>query len=156
MRRAIQGMLEELEVCKLFRQNSSHDNATCAQADFALLASLPQPNLWEFNLRRIVDYGHTFSPCLEMAALESDAPLLHGEAVCIDMCFTHYGRQTPRAAYRGRGLANCPLNPESRPRDKPQRAHTQDLREELDGYCSWQGWCAKDSADEWDRGGRFC
>ncbi|KAJ3031511.1 hypothetical protein HDV00_008262 [Rhizophlyctis rosea] len=74
MRRAIQGMLEELE-----------------------------PNLWEFNLRRIVDYGHTFSPCLEMCALashtgtisehETPSPfdggfLLHGEAVCIDMAFT--------------------------------------------------------------------
>jgi len=59
LKRAIQGMLEELE-----------------------------PNLWEFNLRRIVDYGHTFSPPLEMAALTTDAPLLHGEAVCIDMAFT--------------------------------------------------------------------
>ncbi|KAI8826904.1 Dehydroquinate synthase-like protein [Fimicolochytrium jonesii] len=59
MRRAIQGMLEELE-----------------------------PNLWEFNLRRVVDYGHTFSPCLEMAALSSESSLLHGEAVCIDMALT--------------------------------------------------------------------
>ncbi|KAJ3052123.1 hypothetical protein HK097_006865 [Rhizophlyctis rosea] len=74
MRRAIQGMLEELE-----------------------------PNLWEFNLRRIVDYGHTFSPVLEMCALESHSGpisdtttpgpfeggfLLHGEAVCVDMAFT--------------------------------------------------------------------
>ncbi|KAJ3019381.1 hypothetical protein HKX48_002137 [Thoreauomyces humboldtii] len=59
MRRAIQGMLEELE-----------------------------PNLHEFNLRRIVDYGHSFSPCLEMAALGTDMSLLHGEAVCIDMAFT--------------------------------------------------------------------
>lgn len=41
-----------------------------------------QPNLWETNLKRCVDYGHTFSPTVEMKALPE---LLHGEAVCIDM-----------------------------------------------------------------------
>ncbi|AUG99043.1 2-epi-5-epi-valiolone synthase [Prodigiosinella confusarubida] len=51
--RAIDGMLEELE-----------------------------PNLWEDNLERIVDYGHTFSPSLELL---SNPPLLHGEAVAVDM-----------------------------------------------------------------------
>ncbi|MDE1477895.1 sedoheptulose 7-phosphate cyclase [Xenorhabdus bovienii] len=51
--RAIDGMLQELE-----------------------------PNLWEDNLERIVDYGHTFSPSLE---LKSNPPLLHGEAVAVDM-----------------------------------------------------------------------
>lgn len=44
-----------------------------------------QPNLWEKTLERVVDYGHTFSPSLEMAALPQ---LLHGEAVCIDMALT--------------------------------------------------------------------
>ncbi|WP_237387564.1 sedoheptulose 7-phosphate cyclase [Xenorhabdus sp. Sc-CR9] len=41
-----------------------------------------EPNLWEDNLERIVDYGHTFSPSLE---LKSNTPLLHGEAVAVDM-----------------------------------------------------------------------
>jgi len=36
-------------------------------------------------LERIVDYGHTFSPKLEMAALPE---LLHGEAVAIDMALS--------------------------------------------------------------------
>ncbi|MFI5782806.1 sedoheptulose 7-phosphate cyclase [Nocardia sp. NPDC051570] len=44
-----------------------------------------QPNLWEKKLERVVDYGHTFSPTLEMRALPE---LLHGEAVCVDMAFT--------------------------------------------------------------------
>lgn len=61
MRRSIQGMLEELE-----------------------------PNLWEHVLCRLVDYGHTFSPEIEMAALASDDELLHGEAVNIDMALTTY------------------------------------------------------------------
>ena len=59
MRRSIQGMLEELEY-----------------------------NLWEHILCRLVDYGHTFSPELEMAALVSGNELLHGEAVNIDMALT--------------------------------------------------------------------
>ncbi|MDI6098924.1 sedoheptulose 7-phosphate cyclase [Actinoplanes sp. NEAU-A12] len=43
------------------------------------------PNLWEGRLERCVDYGHTFSPTVEMRALPS---LLHGEAVCVDMALT--------------------------------------------------------------------
>jgi 3-dehydroquinate synthetase len=42
-------------------------------------------NLWEKTLERAVDYGHTFSPTLEMAALPE---LLHGEAVAIDMALS--------------------------------------------------------------------
>ncbi|GAB3549077.1 3-dehydroquinate synthase [Actinopolyspora lacussalsi] len=41
-----------------------------------------EPNLWEKVLERAVDYGHTFSPSLELRA---DPPLLHGEAVAVDM-----------------------------------------------------------------------
>ena len=51
--RSIQGMLEEL-----------------------------QPNLWEHDLNRLVDFGHTFSPMIEMRALPD---LLHGECVAIDI-----------------------------------------------------------------------
>lgn len=40
------------------------------------------PNLWEHRLERCVDYGHTFSKILEMAA-----PVLHGEAVNVDGFF---------------------------------------------------------------------
>jgi 3-dehydroquinate synthase len=41
-----------------------------------------EPNLWEGNLDRVVDFGHSFSPVMEMAAVEE---LLHGEAVAIDI-----------------------------------------------------------------------
>jgi len=41
-----------------------------------------EPNLWEGDLERAVDFGHTFSPALELRA---DPPLLHGEAVALDM-----------------------------------------------------------------------
>ncbi|MBW4722188.1 3-dehydroquinate synthase family protein [Saccharothrix obliqua] len=44
-----------------------------------------EPNLWEQHLERLVDYGHSFSPTLEMRALPA---LLHGEAVAVDMALT--------------------------------------------------------------------
>ncbi|MFY1625636.1 sedoheptulose 7-phosphate cyclase [Micromonospora sp. WMMD723] len=55
--------------------------AVLCRAVHGMLAEL-QPNLWESRLRRRVDYGHSFSPSLEMRALPE---LLHGEAVAIDM-----------------------------------------------------------------------
>jgi 3-dehydroquinate synthetase len=39
------------------------------------------PNLWEKRLDRCVDFGHTFSPVIEMANIPN---LLHGEAVALD------------------------------------------------------------------------
>lgn len=42
------------------------------------------PNLWEKKLDRCVDYGHTFSPIIEMANISN---LLHGEAVVLDCLF---------------------------------------------------------------------
>ena len=61
-----------------------------------MAGSNPQPctqeleyNLWEHILVRLVDYGHTFSPAMEMAAMTGDtAGLLHGEAVNCDMALT--------------------------------------------------------------------
>ncbi|PQZ60082.1 MULTISPECIES: sedoheptulose 7-phosphate cyclase [unclassified Microbacterium] len=52
-----------------------------ARAIGGMLSEL-EPNLHETDLERIVDFGHTFSPSLELIA---DPPLLHGEAVAVDM-----------------------------------------------------------------------
>lgn len=41
-----------------------------------------EPNLWERQLDRLVDFGHGVGPALEMRVLPS---LLHGECVAIDM-----------------------------------------------------------------------
>jgi 3-dehydroquinate synthase len=38
-------------------------------------------NLWERNLKRPVDFGHSFSPVVEMKNVPN---LLHGEAVILD------------------------------------------------------------------------
>ncbi len=88
MRRAIAGMAEELE-----------------------------KNLWEEDLRRIVDYGHTFSPIVEMRALPE---LLHGEAVAMGCVFcgvlaTQRGLLPPteldRIVATARGLGLAPSHP---------------------------------------------
>ncbi|HEY0239925.1 MAG TPA: sedoheptulose 7-phosphate cyclase [Friedmanniella sp.] len=55
-----------------------------ARAIGGMLAEL-EPNLHEANLERVVDFGHTFSPSLELIA---DPPLLHGEAVAVDMALS--------------------------------------------------------------------
>ncbi|CAH2791339.1 MAG: 3-dehydroquinate synthase (EC [uncultured Caballeronia sp.] len=44
-----------------------------------------KPNLWEHDLYRVVDFGHTFSPVIEMLKVDC---VLHGEAVAIDMCIS--------------------------------------------------------------------
>jgi 3-dehydroquinate synthetase len=41
-----------------------------------------QPNLWEEDLERLVDFGHSFSPALEMM---SAGAMTHGEAVILDI-----------------------------------------------------------------------
>ncbi|MDV8023764.1 sedoheptulose 7-phosphate cyclase [Rhodococcus sp. IEGM 1330] len=70
-------------------QGSSAELDTAAKQVIAesihLMLEELQPNLWESCLERCVDYGHTFSPTLEMEALPA---LLHGEAVSIDMALT--------------------------------------------------------------------
>jgi len=61
------------------------------------------PNLWETDLERIVDFGHSFSPMLEMKSLEdSTVPSLsHGEAVSIDVvfssCLAHHRGLIPKS-----------------------------------------------------------
>jgi 3-dehydroquinate synthetase len=42
-------------------------------------------NLWEKDLERAVDFGHTFSPIVEMKNISN---LLHGEAVILDCIFS--------------------------------------------------------------------
>jgi 3-dehydroquinate synthase len=52
--------------------------------DHSITAMLEQIriNPWEHELRRPADFGHTFSPRIEM---DSNGSLLHGESVAIDM-----------------------------------------------------------------------
>jgi 3-dehydroquinate synthase len=63
------------------------------EADFIIRRSVDGmmdelvPNLWEKELERVVDFGHTFSPIPEMESLKDDSvyTLSHGEAVALDV-----------------------------------------------------------------------
>lgn len=62
-----------------FQDNTSQ--AILSMSVGSMLAELT-PNLFETELARVADFGHTFSTGLEMQA---ELDLLHGEAVVIDM-----------------------------------------------------------------------
>lgn len=49
------------------------------------MAQYLQQDLWEKNLRRATDFGHSFSPLIEM---ELRGEVLHGEAVALDICLS--------------------------------------------------------------------
>ncbi|MBT7848930.1 sedoheptulose 7-phosphate cyclase, partial [Candidatus Woesearchaeota archaeon] len=45
-------------------------------------------NLWEKNLKRLVDFGHSFSPIIEMRSINTENPLTHGQAVTLDVLYS--------------------------------------------------------------------
>ena len=49
------------------------------------MLSLEVPNLHELDLDRVIAYGHTWSPTLELVPA---APFFHGQAISIDMAFS--------------------------------------------------------------------
>lgn len=49
------------------------------------MLDLEVPNLHELDLDRVIAYGHTWSPTLE---LTPDVPMLHGHAITIDMALS--------------------------------------------------------------------
>lgn len=80
-------LLEEHGATALAGRFQQHTEAEQQIIDRAITGMLEElePNLWEQTLERLVDYGHTFSPTVEMTALPE---LLHGEAVSLDMALT--------------------------------------------------------------------
>ncbi|MEV0766241.1 sedoheptulose 7-phosphate cyclase [Nocardia sp. NPDC050435] len=70
---------------KVFVSDPDIHEPIISAAITALLGEL-EPNLWEHNLQRLADFGHTFSPAFELAA--NRPRLLHGEAVTIDIALS--------------------------------------------------------------------
>jgi len=56
----------------------------CRRAVLRML-QLECPNLHEHDQRRAIAYGHTWSPCYELA---QSPPMHHGHAIAVDMCFS--------------------------------------------------------------------
>lgn len=69
--------------------NSKIGNLIIAESIESMIEELHN-NLEEINLKRSVDFGHTFSPVIEMRSLENNKvkSLKHGEAVCLDVLLT--------------------------------------------------------------------
>ncbi len=80
-----------------FQEPSDLADEIIARAQLAMMDEL-EPNLYETNMRRLADFGHTFSPALE---IESDHRLSHGEAVAVDMLLS-------TAIAAGRSLCSAP------------------------------------------------
>ena len=75
-----------------FQRPSEIAREVLERSQFTMMTELA-PNLYEDDLKRAVDFGHSFSPTIE---LRSDYRLAHGEAVAIDMLLS-----TAIAAHRG-------------------------------------------------------
>ena len=68
----------------------------CADADEVINRSVLgmkvelENNLWEKDLKRVVDYGHSFSPIVEMRSITDagQVPLTHGQAVTLDVIYS--------------------------------------------------------------------
>lgn len=82
--RALFDMLESSSDLVDARFRSEQGGRIMGRAIGGMLSELA-PNLWEHDLSRRVDFGHTFSPGIEMRALPQ---LLHGEAVAIDIALS--------------------------------------------------------------------
>jgi 3-dehydroquinate synthase len=70
-------------VAQRFQDHQDADDVICRSIQG--MAEELADNLWERHLQRCVDYGHSFSPLIEMTALPE---LLHGEAVTLDCLFS--------------------------------------------------------------------
>lgn len=68
------------------KEFNSHTHQINYLATFLMMEEL-EKNLFETNLQRLVDFGHTFSPFLET---DSSYLIPHGEAVGIDMLISSY------------------------------------------------------------------
>jgi len=58
---------------------------TITHAAIETMLTLEVPNLHELDLDRVIAYGHTWSPTLELAP---EQPFFHGHAIAIDMAFS--------------------------------------------------------------------
>ncbi len=67
-------------------QDFTHDElADIITASCRIKLAIVEDDLHESSSRRLVNFGHTVGHAIEALSLETDAPLLHGEAISIGM-----------------------------------------------------------------------
>ena len=87
------GVVNDIRILELLEKNGESaiksgfqkDSDEILDISIVTMINELEPNLFEENLTRSVDFGHTFSPALEMSALGN---ILHGEAVSIDVALS--------------------------------------------------------------------
>jgi 3-dehydroquinate synthetase len=70
------------------REGSAHLRHVAHEVTHTAIRSMLElevPNLHELDLDRVIAYGHTWSPTLE---LTPEVPMLHGHAVAVDMAYS--------------------------------------------------------------------
>jgi 3-dehydroquinate synthetase len=70
-------------------QNNDYANKIIKLSAIGMIDELKN-NLWEIDLKRCVDFGHSFSPIIEMRSLKNNliTPLTHGQAVSLDVLYS--------------------------------------------------------------------
>lgn len=70
-------------------QNNDYANEIIKLSAIGMIDELKN-NLWEIDLMRCVDFGHSFSPIIEMRSLQGNniTPLTHGQAVSLDVLYS--------------------------------------------------------------------
>jgi len=79
--------LLETHAIALIRQKFQSTSCSRLVVRYTLQDMLDElaPNLWEHKLERALDFGHSFSPAIELVALPR---ILHGEAVALDIAIS--------------------------------------------------------------------
>lgn len=78
-------LLEKYGVSMLTKKCQGDDALPIIRRSVQGMLSDLESNLWENQLERLVDFGHTFCPTIELKAVPK---ILHGEAVAIDMAIS--------------------------------------------------------------------
>lgn len=81
------GLLEKFGPDLVDRKCDSVEGREVIRRSIEGMVSALGPDPWELNLKRTVDYGHSFSPLIELTSLPD---LLHGEAVALDCLYSAF------------------------------------------------------------------
>src|SRR5690606_5342771 len=102
------GLIQDADYFKQITSKPSQDFTNTELADIItesckIKASIVEADETEGGVRKKLNFGHTVGHAIESLSLETDQPLLHGEAVSIGICIeaqlaVHTGLLTEKQA----------------------------------------------------------
>lgn len=81
---------EQWEAQKQYGSLADKDWASILPASLQIKKEVVERDPFEQNIRKALNFGHTVGHAIESVALESEKPLLHGEAIAIGMVCEAY------------------------------------------------------------------